>query len=126
MNHRNYYLGDVEEIFLCLINYSRLHQYTGCGFQLGLDIHCLMRIEGECISAFLKSGFHIVVSMFPYNWKVPAIHHRSIADECFHIEGVCFDIIGRCLRCITVPAQMSVSYRRSMFRYNRKVPAMHR
>ena len=58
MNHRNcsvLELGDVEEVlFLCLINYPRLHQHTGCDFQLGLDIHCLMRIERECFSAFLE------------------------------------------------------------------------
>ena len=46
-------------IFLSLIDYPRLHQHTVCDFQLGLDIHCLMRTEGECFSAFLEmEGFH--------------------------------------------------------------------
>ena len=56
LNHRNSSVLEALKRFLSLIDYPRLHQHTACDFQLGLDIHCLMRTEGECFSAFLDRG----------------------------------------------------------------------
>ena len=56
MNHRNCSVLETLKRFYCcvLIDYPRLHQHTGCDFHLGLDMHFLMRPEGECFLAFLE------------------------------------------------------------------------